>query len=330
MLMLKIRAAFARALARLMAPIQLLDGNLTSLDRLLGRELTIPQVNAIAQACRAGGRRFGAYYHWKLRQIAQVATMRTLDRNKAIALVRSNDHSEYAPLDDAMADPRGLLIAIPHHGHYVQGIIAMCERLEGKRDVFVFYESPEAHETNAVFDVIHERVFGNADSKVSILHNNRVGLVRALKELRKGSVVFLLPDVYKHVENTYRVPFCGMQRDFMLGSAVIARRSNARILPVVVQPMQDLFGFTNRFCSQIEVGQTDGSQEGDLHADYRATLGMFRALQPLMEDSLFYWQYAYTHQSVDCASGTNPVDVSSAVLLKDPYINLSQFTPIQI
>lgn len=98
MLMLKIRAAFARVMAWLLVPIRLLDGNLTSLDRLLGRELTIPQVNAIAQACHAGGRRFGAYYHWKFRQIAQVATMRTLDRDEAIALVRSNDHSEYGPI----------------------------------------------------------------------------------------------------------------------------------------------------------------------------------------------------------------------------------------
>lgn len=330
MLMLKIRASFARVMAWLLVPIRLLDGNLTSLDRLLGRELTIPQVNAIAQACHAGGRRFGAYYHWKFRQIAQVATMRTLDRDEAIALVRSNDHSEYGPLDDAMADPRGLLIAIPHHGHYLQGIIAMCERLQVERDVFVFYESPEAHETNAIFDVIHERVFGSAASKVSILHNNRVGLVRALKELRKGNVVFILPDVFKHVEDTYRVPFCGMQRDFMLGSAVIARRSNARILPVVAQPTQDLFGFANQFGTQIEAGQTDGSPEGDLHADYRATLGMFRTLEPLMEDSLFYWQYAYSHQPMDHASGANPVDVSPAILLQDPYINLSQFTPIQI
>ena len=330
MLMLRIRAAFARAMARLLAPIRLLNRNLTPLDRLLGRELTIPQVNAIAQACRVDGRRFGAYYHWKFRQIAQVATMRTLERNEAIALVHSNDHSEYGPLDDAMADPRGLLIAIPHHGHYLQGIIAMCERLHLVRDVFVFYESPEAHETNAIFDVIHERVFGSAASKVSILHNNRVGLVRALKELRKGSVVFILPDVFKHVEHTYRVPFCGMQRDFMLGSAVIARRSNTRILPVVAQPLQDLFGFANQFGNQIEAGVTDGSPEGDLHADYRATLGMFRAFEPMMKDNLFYWQYAYSHQPMDRASGTNPVDISSAVLLNDPYINPPPLTLIQI
>ena len=53
-------------------------------------------------------------------------------------------------------------------------------------------------------------------------------------------------------------------------------------------------------------------------------------LEPLMEDSLFYWQYAYSHQPMDHASGANPVDVSPAILLQDPYINLSQFTPIQI
>lgn len=327
---MKIRAACARLIARTLAPINLLDANLVPLDRLLGRKLTVPQVNSIAHACRAGGRRFGAYYHWKFRQIAQVATMRTLQRNEAITFVRNNDHSVYGPLDEAMADPRGLLVAIPHHGHYLQGIIAMCERLQVERDVFVFYESPEAHETNAIFDAIHQRVFGDAASKVSILHNNRAGLVRALKELRKGGAVFILPDVFKHVEETYRVPFCGMQRDFMLGSAVIARRSNARILPVVAQPMRDLFGFANQFGSQIEAGLTDGSPEGDLHSDYRTTLSMFRSLEPLMEHSLFYWQYAYSHELIDRATGTPPVGVSSAVLLKDPYINLDQLPPIQI
>lgn len=330
MLSLKIRAACARSATRLLAPIRLLNGNLPSLDRLLGRELTFPQVNAIAWACRAGGCRFGAYYYWKFRQIAQVATLRSLDRNGAVAFVSHNDHSDYGPLDEAITDPRGLLIALPHHGHFVQGIMAMCERLQLDRDVFVFYESPEVHETNEIFDVIHERVFGNAASKVSILHNNRVGLVRALKELRKGSVVFIMPDAFRRVEKTYRMPFCGMQRDFMLGTAVLARRSNARILPLVAQPDQGLFGFTNQFGQQIESGQTDGSPEGDLHADYRTTFAMFRALESLMKTGLIYWQYVHSHEPMDRSSGLNSVGVPSAVLLMDPYVNLAKSNPIRI
>lgn len=330
MLLLKLRAGFARMVARLGAPICLLDVSLAPLDRLLGRNLTVPQVNSIARICRVGGHRFGIYYHWKFRQIAQVATMQTQDRDRAIAFVRDNDHSVYGPLDAAMTDPRGLLVAIPHYGYYLQGIIAMCERLQLERDVFVFYESPEAHETNAVFDVIHKRVFGSAVSKVSILHNSRSGLVRALKELRKGSVVFILPDVFKDVEDTYRMPFCGAQRDFMLGSAVIARRSNARILPVVAQPMQDLFGFANQFGAQVEPGLTDGSPEGDLHADYRATLAVFRNLEPLMQQSLFYWQYAYSHEQMGRAAQTLVVEIPLDALLNDPCINIAQPAPIQI
>ena len=57
---------------------------------------------------------------------------------------------------------------------------------------------------------------------------------------------------------------------------------------------------------------------------------MFRAFEPLMEDSLFHWQYACSHRPVDRVSAANPVDFSSAVLLEDPYINLSQLTPIHI
>lgn len=328
--MMKIRAGFARMVARLAAPLRFLDANLAPLDRLLGRQLTVAQINAIARACHAGKRRFGDYYRWKFRQIAQVATMQALHRNAAIAFVRDNDRSMYGPLDEAMADPRGLLVAIPHYGYYLQGIIAMCERLQVERDVFVFYESPDAHETNSVFDVIHERIFGSAASKVSILHNSRAGLVRAIKELRKGSVVFILPDVFKDVEETYRVPFCGTQRDFMLGSAVIARRSNARVLPVVAQPTQDLFGFANQFGGQVEPGWTDHSPEGDLHADYRATLAIFRSLEPWMERSLFYWQYAYGHGRTVGAAGTLPVDISPLALLDDPCINLAQAAPINI
>ena len=326
------RAFLARQATRISWPIRLLHGNLPKLDRLLKKELTPAQVNAVARGCREGGERFGAYYHWKFRQIALLATMSTLDRDQAIALVTKNDHSDYRPIDGALADSRGLLITIPHHGFYLPGIIAMSERLQAQRDVFVFYESPENHDTNAIFDMIHERVFGNGISKVSILYNNRIGLVRAIRELRKGNVVFILPDVAKRVQDTYRMPFCGMQRDFMLGSATIARRSNARLMPVVSQPGKALFGFSNLFADIVEPCATDGTAEGDLHADYRTTLAVMRGLEPLMTHHLVFWQYIHSYVAVEKEMEKVPTfdTISTELLLKDPYLNLLSSSPISV
>lgn len=325
-----IKAKAMRAIVTAAAPLLWMDRHRPRLDRIVHKPLTDVQAGNIMRLCHAGGRKFGAYYHWHLRLFEQAQVIRALDGPSIMGMTKRHDHTDYTPLDESMKDSRGLLIAIPHYGLFVQGITAICDRLKQHRDVFVFYEDPKEHVTNAVFDEMYVKVFGQPESGIGILHNTRAGLVRALKELRSGSVVIILPDVFKRSEDTYRIPFCGAQRDIMLGTATLARRGNARILPTAVRPEGKHLHFTTRFGELVDVLQTDGTPEGDLHVDYNTTQRMYRALEPLMRDDLFYWQYAQNHTPPARICAQTHEALSPLRLLDDPYLSTTTPNPIKI
>jgi len=325
-----IKAKATRAIVTAATPLLWMDRHSPRLDRITHKPLTDVQAVNIQRLCHAGGRKFGAYYHWQLRLFEQAQAIRALDGRDIMVMTRRHDHTDYTPLHAALQDPRGALIAIPHHGLFIQGITAICMRLKGQRNVFVFYEDPKEHVTNAIFDVMYEKVYGAQDSGVGILHNTRAGLVRALKELRSGSVVIILPDVFKRAEDTYRIPFCGVQRDIMLGTATLARRGNARILPVAAQPIGQHLHFATRFGEPVEVMQSDGTPEGDLHVDYNATQRMYRAFEPLMQNDLIYWQYAHNHKQPATRDEHASEGLHPAWMLDDPYLSTTTPKPIQI
>lgn len=322
----------ARAIARIGVLLHLLDSRPPMAERLFQERHSEQDVQAIRQACHAAGVKLGAYYGWKLRQMAVSSTLEQLDRAPALALMQHNDSSAYAALDEALDVPDGLILAIPHHGHFVMAICALCERIRSTRDVFVFYDSPGTNAKNAVFDAMREKLFGSPQSRVNVLHNDRAGLARAIRELRKGNIVVLMPDVYKAAGDTYQVPFCGRPRNAMLGTATIARRSGARVLPVVANERSGLFGFENAFGALLSSGHSDGSPAGNLHADYRLTLAMYRAFEPMMRDRLHHWQYVANHMAASALTTTldsaELIGMAAPLFLRDPNVQVQTAAPI--
>ena len=106
----------------------------------------------------------------------------------------------------------------------------------------------------------------------------------------------------------------------------------ARVLPVVAVPRRGIFGFASLFGAALRPTPCDGSREGALHADYRLTVAIFRAFEPLMSGTLLAWEYC-THHAADgeFIAGLTPeetVDVVGPLLLNDPRIRLRADTPI--
>lgn len=325
------KARATRILASVTRPMRASDNRIPLLERLLQCPLTPAEVAAIRRACVASGTGIGAFYHWRLEQIAAIAAVQALDRQAILALLRDSDQTNYSQLDAVAALPGGLLIATPHHGHFVFSIVAVCERLAATRPVYVFYEAPSAHATNLIFDLLHKRLYGSPKSDVTILHNTRQGLVRAMKELRTGAVVVILPDVFKDVHDTYQIPFAGGQRNVMLGSATIARRTRARILPMVARPTGRLLEFNNSFGTPFQAFDDGTSAVATTHDDFRTTLKLFRALEPMMTDQLLYWQYARGHVVVsERELNRTPLLTLAAMMLADPRVNVDLSRPLVV
>jgi hypothetical protein len=307
-------------------------------ERLLGLDFAPRELESVRAACAGAGQPLGAYYYWKLAQVAEVAIFRRLDKDATLALIARSDETDYSALDLLLRDPRGALLAIPHHGSFVFSIVALAERIRRQRQVFVFYETPKVHATNEVFDVLYTRLFADPSSGVTILHNNRNGLATAIKQLKLGSLVVIMPDVYKDRDDTYQVPFCGRSRNAMLGTAVLARRTASTILPMVSDPSGKGFGFKTRFADPIERRAAAGSREDEsaataLYEDYRTTAALFGRFERFMRDRLLHWQYCRTHHFSEPAPPRLDAEALarlSELFLKDPRVHVDLASPMAI
>ncbi|WP_374602036.1 hypothetical protein [Arenimonas sp.] len=314
----------------LLRPLRRSDRRWMAIEWLLGLDLSADELGSVRAACAAAGKPLGAYYYWKLTQVAQSMTFRKLDKRATLALIARCDGTDYAAFEPCLDDPRGMLVATPHHGAFVFSIVALAERIRQRRPVFVFYEAPEAHAANQIFDILYQRLFADPSSGVTVLHNNRNGLATAIRQLRQGAFVVIMPDVYKGRENTYQVPFCGRSRNVMLGTAVLARRTGTAILPMLSDPSDAGLGFRTRFGTRIEPVAGDAQPEADgqvqaLCADYRVTAELFAKFEAFMGTRLLHWQYCRGHFLGDPAPPRlegEEFTRLSALFLQDPRVRI--------
>ncbi len=282
------------AICRALSFLRTITRRVRLLDRILQIECTDSEFSGINAAYASDGRRIGDFYYWKAVNTVLLLRMKQLDARGIRALISTLARPAFEP--PALEPGRGIIFSIPHHGHFVMSIISIAERISIDRDVYVFYDSPESHASNALFDVLHEKIFMARASRVHIIHNDRRGLATALKALGSGAALIILPDVYKNVTDTFVFPFYGKQWNAMIGTATLARRTNAIVYPVVSRPRRCLYEFETILSSPIAPDQEDISilDTNATYLDYRTTLKMFMAFEKLMQSNLAFWQYAST------------------------------------
>jgi lauroyl/myristoyl acyltransferase len=271
-------------------PIAGLRRRLPLLERALGLEFTDETMRGVESACRYAGVPLGAYYHWYLQKRVLLSCLRRMHRTALLALVARLDGSDYVELDRTLEDPRGVILAIPHYGHYILSIVAAIDRLRARRRVLVFYASPAVRVGNAMFDRLHDMLFGG-DSHSEAVHDDRAGIAKAARALRDGGVVVIMPDAYRRERDTVLVPFHGYAMNCALGTAALARRTGAHVLPALSAPARTSLEFKTRFAPRVSSVPSGNPR----HDDYTLTAKMFAAYEAMMGRSVLYWQSAGTH-----------------------------------
>ncbi len=315
------------------SPMRRLRRRVPFLERLLRVSLTDQEFHSVEIACERSRVDFGAFYHWYLQKLVVSRHVRRLEKTSTLKMVARMDRSDYSRVDALRGERRGLLIAIPHHGHYILSIVAVAERLRASREVLIFYGSPQTHAGNELFDHLYGHLFGDASSGVQVIHDTRAGLARALRGLKEGAVVIIMPDVYKHEHETFLVPFCGRPLNVMLGTAAFARKTGSVILPMVSQPTARGLGFTSVFGQLIDVGAGHAKADVTVHADYRVTAELFRQLEAVIDPAIVYWQYSRSHYMREATfPELTPDSVQSIAELffVDPRVNVDLREPIRL
>jgi len=204
--------------------------------------------------------------------------------------------------------------------------------------VLVFYGSPVTHSGNELFDDVYQAVFGGESSNVSVIHDTRAGLARAIRGLSDGAAVVIMPDVHKHEKDAYLIPFCGRPLNVMLGTAALARRTGAIIVPAVSLSESRGFRFRTRFCQPIDLHEaTTTSQSTDpavlIHQDYKTTSRLFETYERSMAHSIIHWQYVRAHyrrKSPFPILSTEQIETAAELLFDDVRVRGLQQPAIPI
>jgi len=115
----------ANAILTLGSPLRLIRRQLPHLEHRLQLTLDREDLESVIEGCTRCSVRIGSFYHWYLQKLLIARELRRMDGRKILERLRSLDKSRYELLTKvhATAANRGLLVAIPHHGHYVLSIV---------------------------------------------------------------------------------------------------------------------------------------------------------------------------------------------------------------
>lgn len=324
-----------KTIAGLSRVLQPVNCRLRLLEIILGLDLASEELTSITTACAYGNTTLGVYYHWKITQWASAVMLKKLDTQNTMKLVANSDRTSYERIDSLATTARGILIATPHYGHFVLSIVSLAKRLSRVRPVFVFYDPPAAHASNEIFDDLHQRLFGELASNVVVIHNNRAGIARAVRELRLGAAVVIMPDVYKDVDATYQISFCDRIRNVMLGTATLARKTDALILPMLSKPLgvtrfQSVFG---QVLAPLDDVGDRRDPERMIYADYLVVAKLFSQLEQLMGRNVVQWQYSRSHFATQHRLPHLPeadLEHTGDLFLADPRVHVELTSPVTI
>jgi lauroyl/myristoyl acyltransferase len=312
-------------------PLQYLRRPSAWLERQLGLEFNEATLRGVTRACERAGVGIGAYYHWCIQKSLVSSRVRTIDRASALATVAEMDQTDYTHFKLG-ADERGHIVAIPHFGHYVLSIIALLRRIPASNTVYLFYGDPATHKGNDLFDRLHG-LLRVTQPNVCVIHDNRMGICAAIRALQAGDIVVLMPDAFTRERDTLVVPFYGRPLNVALGTAAMARKTGAHILPMVSVPSSRGLGFRSVFASPIAPQRVEGDDEARLHADYVTTLRLFESFETCFGTAVYQWQHASAHFA---GEATFPVIAPEAIaalaedVLSDPRLLAARLAPLSI
>lgn len=277
--------------AELSAYLRSMKSRSVEAERVLGIELSDEDANSVALACQASSARYGDFYAWQFWNAKVAEVLRREGIRGLFGVVAERDHSNYALLDDALSSSAPLIVAIPHHGHYVLAIMALIERIRASRDAMIFYADPKKRSGNAIFDEGFANChWSELGSRVDLLHDDRGGLASALRGLREGKVLVIMPDVGPDPDRTRLIPLFGRALPTRLGTATLSRKTGARILPVVETLGGDGLNFRCTFSDRLNCSPSDDVHEA-LFNDYSTTCSLFSLLGERMTPDLYRWQF---------------------------------------
>lgn len=186
-------------------------------------------------------------------------------------------------IEQACRDRRPVILVTPHYGNYMLGALRVAADYAA-HGVYFFYNPPERNAYAETSNRLLERPASNCHK----IYNNTHGLKTALKVLRGGGTLCMMPDLISVTASALYVPFFGRFFTAMSGIAFLALRTNALVIPC--------YSYTGRegrplleFRPPLPVPAADRSNPGD--RSYTLTALLFKELERQITAHPAHWRY---------------------------------------
>lgn len=134
-------------------------------------------------------------------------------------------------LQRAQAEGNPVILVSPHFGNYMLGALKLA-RQNVQNGVYFFFNPPERNPYASTANRLLER----PGLRCHTIYNNQAGLLKAMKVLKRGGMVCIMPDLISVTSTTLYVPFFGRFFGATAGAAFLALKSKAHVVPAYCYP----------------------------------------------------------------------------------------------
>lgn len=236
-------------------------------------ELDMPQLRRLYRRHRIAMRHFNLLKA-HLSTLAPPQLERFLQRH-----VRIDDPALLARLRD---DGKPVIFVTPHYGSFQLGCLKLIQEIGHHKTVNTFYNPPSVNSSSAGFEQLFQRLgYG-----FHALFNDDSAVLKALRVLRRGEALTMMPDVFDISGHALYVPFFGRLVPAMAGTALFALKSNATVVVGYSCPEGGLD-------STVRLGQPlTITRSGDLDADIATlTAAILHDIEQQIRRAPEHWMY---------------------------------------
>lgn len=223
--------------------------------------------------------------HWLERSVVESRWLSVVLYRYVLGLGRDELHTFFEdrvrydgstwPLDER----RPLILAAPHYGAAAVGFLAAVHRMHRRRPVNLFF-----HDEGGARRVVG--FFDRAGFDVSQLHGGVSGSVAALRALRRGECLIMMPDECGTDARTLVVPFFGRLMRVAAGTAFLALRANAIVVPVFATAGSNLT-LDVRVDTVIDARRFSGDEQQRI---FSLTHALFMRFESVFRSSPEHWR----------------------------------------
>ena len=196
-----------------------------------------------------------------------------------------------------LAETRPLIFATPHYGAPLVGCVALAHLMHGRKMLKAFYDKERY---GAELGPFLER--GGLQAAASL--GGLAGVRTALRALARGESLAILPDAFDHIEQTLVVPFFGRLLRVASGSAFLALRARALIVPAFAVPRRK-FGLCVTFGTPIDPARISADDESQ--ALFTLTHLLFARIEKQLRLAPEHWLYWGALPQVSTPLGAVPL-----------------------